>query len=65
MYASQAEPHPTLGAEKAMIPLIGGAHVNTVRPLLPLALSRDEWQEIGERMGWAKYRLSADKEQRA
>lgn len=48
--------------DRAMIPIESGATVYTVKPLPPLSLSREEWQEIGERMGWAKYRLSADKE---
>jgi hypothetical protein len=39
---------------KARIPMEGGAHVSTVSELPPLALSRDEWEEIGRRMGWLK-----------
>lgn len=62
VHAEQAQPHPRLGTDKAMIPISGGASFNTVRPLPPLALSREEWQEIGERMGWAKYRLNADRQ---
>lgn len=59
VYADQTQPYPTNPAN-ASIPIIGGATVHTVRPLPPLVLSREEWQEIGERMGWAKYRLTAD-----
>lgn len=55
----EMQPHPT-APDKASIPIEGGASVYTVKDLPPLTLSRDEWQEIGERMGWAKYRLSAD-----
>lgn len=63
-YVNQTEPHPHV-PDKAMIPIAGGSRVDTVRDLPPLALSREEWQEIGERMGWAKYRLSADVNQTA
>lgn len=38
--------------EKAQVPLIGGATVNTTRDLPALALSRDEWEAIGKAMGW-------------
>ena len=64
VHAEQTKPYPTM-PDKASIPLSGGATVYTVKELPPLALSREEWQEIGERMGWAKYQLSADREQRA
>lgn len=59
VHANQTEPHPT-APDRAMIPIEGGATVYSVKELPPLSLSREEWQEIGERMGWAKYRLSAD-----
>lgn len=36
----------------AMIPLEGGATVNSVRSLPPLALRREEWKTIGDRMNW-------------
>lgn len=62
--AEETQPYPTM-PEKASIPISGGATVYTVKELPPLALSREEWQEIGERMGWAKYRLSADVNQTA
>lgn len=63
-YTNKTEPHPT-APDKAFIPIVGGASPYTVKDLPPLALSREEWQEIGERMGWAKYRLSADVNQTA
>lgn len=50
-HVDQTEPHPT-APDKASIPIEGGATVYTVKDLPPLALSRDEWQEIGERMRW-------------
>lgn len=59
-HTDQTIPYET-NPDRASIPIEGGATVFTVRPLPPLSLSREEWQEIGERMGWAKYRLSADR----
>jgi len=38
--------------EKALIGLVGGATLQTCRPLPPLALTRQEWEEIGRKMGW-------------
>lgn len=61
VHAEQAEPHPNI-SDKAMIPITGGASFHTVRPLPPLALSREEWETIGERMGWLKHKLSMDRE---
>ena len=43
--------HPVV-PDKVMIPIEGGASVYTVKPLPPLALSRDEWKRIGDRMNW-------------
>jgi hypothetical protein len=37
---------------RARIPISGGATVYSVKDLPPLALSRDEWLEIGRRMEW-------------
>lgn len=54
-----------ISTSQAMIPIHGGATVTTYRALPSLILSREEWQEIGERMGWARYRLSADVHQTA
>lgn len=51
IYASDTKPYPT-SPDKAMIPLIGGANVNTVKELPPLCLDKDEWEIIGKRMGW-------------
>jgi hypothetical protein len=43
----------------ARIPLSGGASYESFHELPPLALHRDEWEEIGRRMGW----LPEEKEQ--
>jgi hypothetical protein len=40
----------------AKIPLGGGATIQTFRELPPLALRKEEWQEIGYRMGWLRKR---------
>lgn len=60
IYPEQITTWPNL-PDVAKIPIAGGANVDTVKELPPLALRREEWQEIGERMGWAKYRLNGDK----
>jgi len=39
--------------DRALIPIVGGADVSTVRELPPLALAKDEWERIGRKMGWA------------
>lgn len=57
-YADEAEPWPDL-PEKARVPLSGGSRVDTCRALPPLALSREEWEEIGVRMGWRRRRAKA------
>ena len=46
-----AKPLPT-NPERFMIPIIGGAQVYSVKELPPLALSKEEWLEIGKRAGW-------------
>lgn len=38
--------------DAAMIPITGGATLRTVRPLPTLALRREEWKQIGDRMNW-------------
>jgi len=38
--------------EKAQIGLAGGASPQTCRSLPPLVLTREEWEEIGRKMGW-------------
>src|ERR1043165_6069342 len=43
--------HPT-ATHKALIAIEGGANVYSVKELPPLALSRDEWKAIGDRMNW-------------
>jgi len=40
------------GSGSVMIPLVGGAHVESVKRLPPLALARHEWLVIGEIGGW-------------
>ena len=60
VYADETEPYPT-HPEKACVPLIGGSRVDTCRPLPPLALSREEWEEIGRRMGWLKPSRAVEK----
>lgn len=50
-YVEETEPYPDL-PQKACIPLVGGSRVDTCKPLPPLALDKEEWQEIGRRMGW-------------
>lgn len=51
VYASQTVLYPA-NPTSAMVPLVGGASVHTVRNLPPLALDREEWETIGRRMGW-------------
>lgn len=53
IYIEGIKPYP-MNPEKACIPISGGAHVYTVKPLPPLALSRCEWEMIGEAMGWRR-----------
>jgi hypothetical protein len=36
----------------AKIPIEGGVDVYSVTPLPPLALAREEWEKIGQAMGW-------------
>jgi hypothetical protein len=51
VYADEARPWP--GDEgKALVPLVGGAALDTCRPLPPLALTMAQWQTIGLLMGW-------------
>lgn len=40
----------------AKIPLGGGATAQTWQEFPPLALRKQEWEEIGQRMGWLKKR---------
>jgi len=55
IYPNETTPYPT-NPGTASIPLVGGSRVDTCRPLPPLALSREEWEEIGRRMGWIRKR---------
>lgn len=50
-------------ADVAKIPLEGGFTAYTVKELPPLALKREEWEEIGQRMNWSKPKRAAGKEQ--
>lgn len=52
VYANETTQWPHPAEDKACVPLVGGARLETCRPLPPLALSREEWEEIGIRMGW-------------
>jgi hypothetical protein len=36
----------------ARVPLSGGASIEGWRELPPLSLRKEEWEEIGKRMGW-------------
>ena len=36
----------------ARIPIMGGASPSSCHELPPLALRREEWEEIGRQMGW-------------
>ena len=44
-------PYPT-NPDRWSIPIQGGASVTTVKNLPDLALSKDEWLEIGKKAGW-------------
>ena len=46
------QPKPGDGQPYAKIPLVGGAQAVTTKELPPLALRKQEWEEIGRRMGW-------------
>ena len=39
-------------SRRLMIPLEGGASVDTCKELPPLALSKEEWVTIGRKAGW-------------
>ncbi len=45
---------PYLFADSASISLWGGASPSTSKELPPLVLRIEEWQEIGQKMGWFK-----------
>ncbi len=47
------KPYPT-NPDRFSIPIQGGATVTSVKDLPPLALSEQEWREIGSRAGWLK-----------
>lgn len=48
----QAKPLEVDPANVIMVPIIGGATIDTVRPLPPLSLSKAEWTAIGALMRW-------------
>ena len=47
----EMQSYPT-NPERWTIPIEGGASVYTVKNLPDLALSKEEWLEIGKRAGW-------------
>jgi hypothetical protein len=49
----EVKPYPT-NPERALVPILGGANVTTVKELPPLAISEDEWKTIGRMMGWLR-----------
>lgn len=53
VHAEKTAPWPEPTAPGiARIPLGGGATSQTWKEFPPLALRREEWEEIGKRMGW-------------
>lgn len=50
---NRIEPWPDL-PHKARIPLIGGSTAASCKELPPLALDREEWERIGQVMGWIR-----------
>ncbi len=38
----------------AKLPMCGGSTVYSCKDLPPLALHKDDWEKIGEYMGWIK-----------
>lgn len=55
--------HPyNTNPDRQSIPIQGGASVYTVKNLPDLALSKEEWLEIGKRAGWlTEYEFSSIK----
>jgi len=53
VYLSEMKPYPT-NPDRWLIQVEGGASVDRVKELPPLALSREEWENIGRRAGWMK-----------
>ena len=51
VYANETQAYPDLPGV-ACIPMVGGSRVDTCRPLPPLAMCAEEWNEIGRIMGW-------------
>jgi hypothetical protein len=49
----ETKPYET-NPERACIPIAGGAHVWSVKPLPSLSLSKEEWLEIGRKMKWTR-----------
>lgn len=50
----QITQHPNKELDAAMIPIHGGRDVYSTRDLPPLALRKEEWRMIGDRMDWWK-----------
>ena len=49
----EMEPYPS-NPDRWSIPISGGATVFSVKDLPNLALSKEEWLEIGKRAGWTE-----------
>jgi len=54
LHIDEIKRHENKEIDAAMIPIEGGASLHTVRPLPPLALRKEEWRKIGDRMDWWK-----------
>jgi hypothetical protein len=58
VYADETKPEQTEPgdpfAPKAIVPIVGGANLETCRGLPSLYLSKAEWEIIGRKMGWIK-----------
>lgn len=48
-----SEVDPKVEEGIARIPLGGGATVSTWREFPPLAMRKEEWEQIGIKMGWS------------
>lgn len=58
-HLDEMKPYPT-NPDRWSIPVQGGASVYTVKDLPDLALSKEEWLEIGRRAGWiTDYEISS------
>lgn len=53
VYLKEMKPYPT-NPTRWLIPIQGGASVESVKPLPDLSLNKEEWLEIGRKAGWTK-----------